>query len=65
MPPIFEYECAECGARTERVRKFEQRDNRPLCFHEEVTLPMRRIEVSRPGFRRDHTVVELSQKGTA
>jgi putative FmdB family regulatory protein len=29
--PLYEYQCPECGARTERMRKLSERANGPGC----------------------------------
>jgi predicted nucleic acid-binding Zn ribbon protein len=66
--PLYEYECQRCLTVHERMRPLAERDQpfmcdatcgNPECYcgQAECGGPVQRV-VSKPGYRRDHTVLE-------
>jgi len=53
--PIYEYRCRKCGDERERITTTLSQP--PSCCGEEMTR-----QVSRPGFRMDHTVIASKGK---
>jgi putative FmdB family regulatory protein len=55
--PIYEFKCTNCNFRFEKLMKYkEYKVLCPICRCSVIK------EVSVPGYRRDHTVLEITNK---
>ena len=57
MSPMYEYQCQKCDAIYCFIKPYHMRDISHTCEGCDTEEDMK-LMVSKPGFRRDHTVVE-------